>query len=179
MTNINFEKLENNIIDVIKEEQAKLGYRKENIRLYYPISSLCHILEVQAQPEEMDGILISFGKYTRKRLGQVEVSRKGERFCFLIPEQGAEYVHENTEADEFINELIALVGSHDCTLDQVKDLFKTKGENIDIQPIDSDEFDLLIRFRDSADKYYYCFKDEGGHVIYHRFLPEDYAELGF
>ena len=28
-----FEKLEQNIIDMIKEEQAKLGYRKESIRL--------------------------------------------------------------------------------------------------------------------------------------------------
>ena len=27
-----FEKLEQNIIDMIKEEQAKLGYRKESIR---------------------------------------------------------------------------------------------------------------------------------------------------
>ena len=32
--------LENNLIDIIKEEQAKLGYRKEKIRLYYPLSSL-------------------------------------------------------------------------------------------------------------------------------------------
>lgn len=31
-----FDKLEQNIIDMIKEEQAKLGYRRENIRLYYP-----------------------------------------------------------------------------------------------------------------------------------------------
>ena len=28
-----FKKLENSLIDVIKEEQAKLGYRKEKIRL--------------------------------------------------------------------------------------------------------------------------------------------------
>lgn len=34
-----FEKLEQNIIDMIKEEQAKLDYRKESIRLYYPLSS--------------------------------------------------------------------------------------------------------------------------------------------
>ena len=38
-----FEKLEQNIIDMIKEEQAKLGYRKESIRLYYPLSSLVHL----------------------------------------------------------------------------------------------------------------------------------------
>lgn len=39
-----YHRLENSIIDVIKEEQAKLGYRKEEIRLYYPLSSLDHFL---------------------------------------------------------------------------------------------------------------------------------------
>ena len=35
-----------------------------------------------------------------------------------------------------------------------------------------------IKFADKADdRYYYCFKDEGCHIIYHRFLPEDYEDL--
>lgn len=37
-----FEKLENSLIDVIKEEQAKLGFKEEKIHLYYPLSSLNH-----------------------------------------------------------------------------------------------------------------------------------------
>lgn len=37
----------------------------------------------------------------------------------------------------------------------------------------------MIRFEEGEDKYYYCFKDEGCHIIYHRFLPEDYADFGF
>ena len=42
------------------------------------------------------------------------------------------------------------------------------------------EFDRLIRFADnSEDPYYYCFKDEGCHIIYHRFLPEDYTDFDF
>ena len=35
-----YDKLERNLIDIIKEEQAKLGFFKEDIRLYYPLSSL-------------------------------------------------------------------------------------------------------------------------------------------
>ena len=27
--------------------------------------------------------------------------------------------------------------------------------------------------------HYYCFKDEGCHIIYHRFLKEDYEDFGF
>ena len=42
------------------------------------------------------------------------------------------------------------------------------------------EFDFYVRFPEgSEDRYYYCFKDEGCHIIYHRFLPEDYADFEF
>ena len=37
-----FEKLENSLIDVIKEEQAKLGFKEEKIHLYYPLSCLLY-----------------------------------------------------------------------------------------------------------------------------------------
>ena len=40
-----FKRLEKNLIDIIKEEQAKLGFRKEEIRLYYPLISLNHFFE--------------------------------------------------------------------------------------------------------------------------------------
>ena len=38
-----YDKLERNLIDIIKEEQAKLGFFREDIHLYYPLSSLNHI----------------------------------------------------------------------------------------------------------------------------------------
>ena len=43
-----YERLEKSLIDLVKEEQAKLGYRKEMIRLYYPLSSLNHFMEANA-----------------------------------------------------------------------------------------------------------------------------------
>ena len=42
-----FEKLENSLIDVIKEEQAKLGFKEEKIHLYYPLSSLNHFFSAR------------------------------------------------------------------------------------------------------------------------------------
>lgn len=114
------------------------------------------------------------------KLGNVLVSHKGDRFCFHIPEQGAEYVHEHMKPNEFIRELVELVGKHGCTMQQVKDLFLSKGKQVQMEPMDNGEFDLMIRFEgDGEDPYYYCFKDEGCHIIYHRFLPEDYADFGF
>ena len=48
-----FEKLENSLIDVIKEEQAKLGFKEEKIHLYYPLSSLNHFFLAQDSADEM------------------------------------------------------------------------------------------------------------------------------
>ena len=50
---MDYQKLENSLIDVIKEEQAKLGYRKEEIRLYYPLGSLNHFFDTNGNEEEM------------------------------------------------------------------------------------------------------------------------------
>ena len=46
------------------------------------------------------------------------------------------------------------------------------------EEIEDGDFDWAFHFADGIpDRYYYCFKDEGCHLIYHRFLPEDYEEL--
>ena len=51
-------------------------------------------------------------------------------------------------------------------------------DGVIIEYIKDGEFDVLIKFVDKADdRYHYCFKDEGCHIIYHRFLPEDYEDL--
>lgn len=85
---MDFSRLEKSIMDVIKEEQAKLGYRKEKIRLYYPLSSLNHFFQVEGDVTGMLEKLNWFSEYTKQRLGQVEVTNEGERFCFHIPEEG-------------------------------------------------------------------------------------------
>lgn len=177
---MDYHKLEQSLIDVVKEEQAKLGYRKEEIRLYYPLSSLNHFFGTEADVEEMAQMLTGFAEDTKDRLGNVQSSHKGERFCFYIPEQGAEYVHEHMAENEFIRELVELVRRHGCTMEEIQKLFTAQGKEIHTEQIDNGEFDLLIRFEnDVEDPYYYCFKDEGCHIIYHRFLPEDYADFGF
>ena len=37
-----YQKLMDNLCDIVAEEQSKLGYMKEQIRLYYPLSSVTH-----------------------------------------------------------------------------------------------------------------------------------------
>ncbi|MEE0105606.1 MAG: DUF3877 family protein, partial [Lachnospiraceae bacterium] len=50
---VDFTRLEKNIIEVIQEEQIKLGYRSELIRLYYPITSLNRFFHTDAAEKEM------------------------------------------------------------------------------------------------------------------------------
>ena len=174
-----YERLEKSLIDLVKEEQAKLGYRKEMIRLYYPLSSLNHFMETNADSEEMQELLVDFPKAAEDIFGEVGITHAKDRFCFALSEKVSEYVHENMKPNEFIKELVELVAKHGCTMEDIEVLFRSHSDKIVAEPMDNGEFDRMIRFEEGEDKYYYCFKDEGCHIIYHRFLPEDYADFGF
>lgn len=173
-----FEKLEKNLMDVVLEEQAKLGFRREKIRLYYPLSTLNHLLGTQDTAEQMEVTLAGQPESMTIKLGKLAVSRKGDRFCLCIPEEGSAYVHEHFAEKGFIYELICLIGQHDCKMEDIRQLFLRYSENIYVEEMQGEDFDVMIRFpEEMGDTYCYCFRDEGCHVIYHRFLPEDYADL--
>ena len=65
-----FKRLEKNLIDIIKEEQAKLGFRKEEIRLYYPLISLNHFFEADDDVDEMQTRLEQFPEEVKKKIAQ-------------------------------------------------------------------------------------------------------------
>lgn len=192
MLQYNYDNLQRSLVDVIKEEQAKLGYYREDIRLYYPLSSLNHFFGTNVGADEMQLILDGTGEQDHTpiatgmnealsdKLGMVEVSHRGDRFCFHIPPEGVAYVHENTTENEFIRELVQLVAKHGCTIEEVYQLFTKHSGHVRREPMENGEFDVRIWFEDDAeDPYYYCFKQEGEHMIYHRFLPADYEDFEF
>ena len=192
MLQYNYDNLQRSLVDVIKEEQAKLGYYREDIRLYYPLSSLNHFFGTNVGADEMQHILDGTGEQDHTpiatgmnealsdKLGMVEVSHRDDRFCFHIPPEGVEYVHENTTENEFIRELVQLVAKHGCTIEEVYQLFTKHSGHVRREPVENGEFDVRIWFEDDAeDPYYYCFKQEGEHMIYHRFLPADYEDFEF
>ena len=147
-----FKRLEKNLIDIIKEEQAKLGFRKEEIRLYYPLISLNHFFEADDDVDEMQTRL----------------------------EQGSVYVHEHMAENEFIKKLVELMMNHGIKKEDILAIFQKEAKDIRVGDMHNGEFDFWVRFpEENEDEYYYCFKDEGCHMIYHRFLPEDYADFGF
>ena len=86
-------------------------------RLYYPLSSLNHFFEAEDSEAEMLARLSGFPASLTKKLGNVTVTAKKDRFCVHIPEDGSVYVHEHTDANEFIRSLIELLQHHGCTMD--------------------------------------------------------------
>ena len=142
-----YKRLYKNLIDIIKEEQAKLGFRRESIRLYYPLSSLNHFFETQDTEEQMKNRLHGIPDFIKETLGDIKVTSKKERFCFRIPEEGSNYVYENTNPNEFIKELIEIVGKHGCKMEDIIALFKKHDKNVFVEEIHNGEFDYLIRFQ--------------------------------
>ena len=177
---MNCARLEANIRDMMEEQQLKLGYMKETVRLYYPLTSLNRFLELECSEDEMQQCLHTFCKEVKTRLGSVSVSNKGERFCIVIPPEGAEYVHLQGNSNRFLAELIELVRKHGTTMEDVLALFSRCSSNVVQRKMSHGEFDYLVYFEDGKpDAYYYCIANEGHHVTYHRYTKEDYDDFGF
>lgn len=177
---MDFSKLEKHIIDVIKEEQIKLGYRSEVVRLYYPLNSLNQFLSDDFDIEQMHKVLEDFIDYVENRLGKIQVSNVGERFCLAIPEVGVDYVHEHMDHTEFIYDFIKTIEKHGCTIEDVLQTFYHHSEHVHVEKVDHGEFDYLVYFEDGEpDDFRYCITDEGCHIIYHRFMPGDYEDFAF
>ena len=113
-------------------------------------------------------------------LGEIEVSRKGERFCLAVGPKGAAWVHEHTDPSGFLADFIAAIGRHGCTMDELLAIFRRHGGHVHVETLHNGEFDWLVYFEDGKpDAYCYCIADEGCHLTYHRFTKEDYEAFGF
>lgn len=177
---MDYSKLENNIIDVLKEEQVKLGYRSEIVRLYYPLQSLNRFLKTNHNISEMQEELKLFAYSVSERLGQVEFSNKNDRFCLILPPQASDFVHEHMKDTEFIHDFINTVSKHGVTIEEVLEQFYKHSDNVHVEKVTHGEFDYLVYFEDGKpDEFRYCITDEGCHIIYHRFTADDYNSFGF
>lgn len=171
-------KLKNNIIDVIKEEQIKLGYQKERIRLYYPLSSLNILLGMNVDSEQMRGVLEEYFRAQEEVFGKVEVSFKAERFCINLPEKATEYVNQHAEHDGFLYDFIGTIQKHEISIGDVIAVFRKYSDAVHFEEMQDSEFDYLVYFENGVpDSYRYCLTKESHHITYHRYTREDYEEL--
>lgn len=174
-----FERLDKNIGDVIAEQQLKLGYLEESIRLYYPLDSLNGLLGKNCTVPQMAELLEEYFHSVKEKYGEVEVTEKEERFCLLLPPQAGKYVHEHIEDYGFIKELIGTVAGHGHSLEDVLSVFRKYSGCVHVEPASHGEFDYLVYFEDgSPDEFIYCISVEEHHITYHRFTKADFESLG-
>lgn len=174
-----FERLEKNVTDVIAEQQLKLGYRREQVSLYYPGGTLKNLLCLDGDGQ-LGESLRAFAAYAEPRLGAVGISRKGDRFCFVIPPEGSAYVHEHMEEQPFLTDFLSAVAAPDGTLQRLLAVFEKYSDKVHAEKLDGEGFDYLLFFEDGVpDDYRYCIKLEECHTVYHRFIPEDYRDYHF
>ena len=63
-------------------------------------------------------------------------------------------------------------------MEQVLTLFGRYCDQVCVKQVVEGDFDYVIYFQnETPDAYRYCFSVEGEHVIYHRFLKEDYFDF--
>jgi len=175
---MNYDRLRKNIFDIIKEQQIKLGYRKEAIRLYYPLQSLNRLLGTDLDEGQMESALNSFAESVKDELDSIRISCDKSRFCFYLPERATEYVHTHTEQKGFLYDLIETISNHNATIDNVIEQFRKYSDHVYFKKVNHGEFDYLAYFEDGEpDDYRYCLSDKGDHIIYHRFTIEDYNDM--
>ena len=176
--NMNCEQLEKNVIDVLCEQQLKLGFMPGDIRLYYPPRSLAALLETQADKDKLTHALeTEFADYVGDRLGRPEISDDGDRLCLCFPEKAGLWVRDHMPEHAFLEAFIRLIGSHHAGMNEVLALFRQYGE-AHVEPMPGGEEGTLVYFENGTpDDYRYCLTEEMGHVGYHRFTPQDFAAL--
>lgn len=172
--------LERMLINSIKEVQMKLGYEKEAIRFYYPEKALLRILRAGESGDDIKKALKEFKVYVKDRLGEIKITKGQERFCFLIPPKGVQYVCEQEEENGFLREFIEIIEKPGIQLEDIKNVFfKYSDGNYVCESCDGEECDFILYFEDSdRDSYRYFIKFHENHATYHRFLSEDVKDMG-
>lgn len=177
---MNYSSLEKNIIDNIKEQHIKIGYRYEEVRLFYPLKSLNNLLNTSFNIIEMKDALKNFSNVTKDRLGGIFISHNKDRFCLRISHMGNEYIKNLDYNTDFLKKLIEAVNSHNTDFDDILSIFMEFSDNVYVEEIKNGEFDYLIYFKNQIpDSFYYCISTSNNHVSYHRFIKEDYLDFKF
>lgn len=197
---MNGRKFINNIIEQVLELQLKLGFARESVSLYYPYASVKFLLD---EPFENDGdgikkhifsdaisenekhLLASTLKEVLDSaeadgMGKFNIKASDERVVLALSPDVVSYIHENYQPSEFLRDFIALFSQHHgITLEKILEVFERFSPDYVCEEMpEGSDFDYSIHFTDSSiDSFYYCIKDEFGHMIYHRFIESDYLAL--
>ncbi len=145
------DRLMDNIIEQIKEAQLKLGFAKESIRLYYPIGSLCRLLQAECRnAEELCGLLKHEKYFEDTELGTLRFAISGGRIEVCVSPQGAAHVHEHVPDPPFLAGLIQLFQDrHALSIEEIRRYFAgANGSYVCEQMEPGQDFDYVLYFPD-------------------------------
>ena len=163
------------INDMIKEQQMKLGYVRETVRLYIPGESLAHILFGDGYDYNCD-----FSNQVNEQVGLngINITKIDTRYIINVYPEYNEFVHNNIPDNLFLADLIELFRHHNISIEDVKNVFSRYTNNYIYEESKTDEFDYLLYFNDKhIDDYYYLVKFDEGHASYHRFNEYDVKQI--
>ncbi len=167
-----------NLSDNLQEQQIKLGAASGSTHWFYPLSSLNRFLGVSLDEAGMAQALAGLSDAAEATLGPVAVSHANGRFCLTLTDRAGEFVRAHAPKDGFLSELVAVIGRHGATMDEVLAVFYRHADDVVTVPMQGKDFDVLAYFAGGRpDAYRYCLTDEGCHIIYHRFTAADYADF--
>lgn len=178
------EHLERHITDTVKEWQMKIGYKEENMRLYYPDVSLIGMLELPENTTEegLKAALQEFVQETGSRLGEIEISNVADRYCLNIPAKGCRYIAEHVQDSELLKRLLVVLSRHENDMAPVKKVFEEYAAehhgSCTEEDRESEGLGYVFYFEDEEiDPYVYCIEQDDFGITYHRFAKSDYEKL--
>lgn len=175
---MNSQNLINNITEQILELQLKLGFENESITLYYPYDSVRFLLETDKTDSELPALVREI--LNAADMGSIEVKATKSRMSVTLSPEAVSYIHDHFTPSAFLKDIIALFSRHHgITLADILSVFDRYSPDYICEKMpEGSDFDYAIHFTDlSVDGFYYCIKDELGHMIYHRFIESDYNAL--
>ncbi len=172
--------LEQNLSGVIAEMALKLGLTGVPLSLNYPCASLGRMLGVADDPQALQPALDAFFAARADLFGAAEAVPHEDGFCLTIPAEGVARVMSQAPAAAFLRDLIQTAQTPGATADDLLAAFRRHSDRVHVEPVDNDEFDLLVYFEDGVpDGFRYCIDRHDGFASYHRFSREDYEAFGF
>lgn len=172
--------LEENLCGVIAEMALKLGLARAPLSLNYPCASLGRMLGVADDPQALQPALDAFFAARKDLFGAAEAVPHEDGFCLTIPAEGVARVMSQAPAAAFLRDLIQTAQTPGATADDLLAAFRRHSDRVHVEPVDNDEFDLLVYFEDGVpDDFRYCIDQHDGFASYHRFSREDYEAFGF
>lgn len=168
--------LKKNICDTIKECEIKIGYREDDMNLYYPEESLLELL--QTDREHLKQELSRFCKETCRDLGAVRIIETDEpgRYHVHIPRSGVKYIHENIGENPFLTAFLETVHKPGKKMEDILCVFRKFSEQIKIEQLDGQNWGVYFQDPEIDPYVYYLEEDKFG-LQYHRFTRQTYDLL--